>query len=165
MHTSFFPHFTRSWLGLKSSIQSIQDINDFKTEIKLHLKPTRHKHLTKGSKLGNKLLTQLRLGRSFLRDHSFTLGLSDTTACDCGSPHESVTHYLLDCPTYTTDRLTLFGQVAHHISKFNTFSRKRKLEVLLHGYNTNIPDYYHTNISLQHQVQNFVLKTKRFTPV
>ena len=164
MHKSFFPHFTRSWLGLKSSVQEIQDIDDFKAQLKLHLKPARHKHYTKGSKLGNKLLTHLRLGRSYLHDHSFTLGLSDTTACDCSSPHESVTHYLLDCPLYSGDRLTLFGQVAHLIPKFQTFTKKRKAEILLHGFQPNIPDYYHTNISLQYHVQNFVLKTKRFLP-
>ena len=164
MHKSFYPHFTKSWLALHPSIQSINDINEFKTQLKLSIKPARHKHLSKGSKLGNKLLTQLRVGRSYLNEHSFTLGLSDTTSCSCTSPHESVSHYLLDCPLYTRDRLTLLGQVAHHITTFHTFPKKRKLDILLHGYYSNNPDYYHINISLQYHVQNFVLKTKRFTP-
>ena len=106
----------------------------------------------------------LRLGRSYLRDHSFTLGLSDTTACDCSSPHESVTHYLLDCPLYAGERLTLFGQFAHLITQFQTFTKKCKVDILLHGFQPNNPDYYHINISLQYHVQNFVLKTIRFLP-
>ena len=71
---------------------------------------------------------------------------------------------MVDCTLYAQDRLTLIGHVAQIIPEFNTFSKKRKLEVLLNGYNTNNPDYDHINISLQYHVQNFVLKTKRFTP-
>ena len=62
------------------------DICEFKFRLKIHLKPKKQKHFRRGTKRGNSLLTQLRVGRSQLNAHKFTLGLSDTDKCVCERP-------------------------------------------------------------------------------
>ena len=60
---SFFPYMTNLWNKLNVSTQAMQ-LSDFKEQIKMELKPRKHKHFSKGSKIGNKLLTRIRLDGS-----------------------------------------------------------------------------------------------------
>ena len=41
-------------------------------------KPPRYKHFARGNKLSNSLLTKIRVGRSDLNQHKFTIGLVDS---------------------------------------------------------------------------------------
>ena len=112
------------------------------------------------------MLTQLRIGRSRLNDHRYTIGQVDSPQCLCHNPCESTKHYLLDCFLYNKERRTMMEQVLHLIPKFDTFTIKNKLDILLSGYKIDQIDYCRLNVSLQIIVQNFILKTKRFyTPV
>ena len=81
---------------------------DFKNQLKIDLKPKKMKHFTKGSKIGNILLTRIRLARSDLNLHKFTVGLSETSECLCHAQKESSLHYLMDCFLYSGERQTLF---------------------------------------------------------
>ena len=74
---------------------------DFKSRLKEEIKPHKFRHFSKGSKIGNKLLTRLRLERSDLNLHKFTIGQSETPECLCHSKQESSQHFLLDCFLYT----------------------------------------------------------------
>ena len=85
----------------------MKNLADFKTELKLVMKPPTIKHFSKGSKHGNKLITRLRVGRSDLNLHRFTIGLIDTPKCLCRAKEESTMHYLIDCFLYNTERQTL----------------------------------------------------------
>ena len=78
---SFFPNTLKIWNNLPKNIQS-KNLIDFKYEIKRRIKPPRYKHFGKGTKLGNSLLTKIRVGRSNLNQHQFTVGLLD-------SPHRA----------------------------------------------------------------------------
>ena len=71
----------------------VQDVKEFKISIKTIIKPKRHKHFSCGSKQGNKILTQIRVGRSDLKLHQFTIGLSENTECQCHFKSESPEHY------------------------------------------------------------------------
>ena len=62
---------------------------DFKSRLKEEIKPHKFRHFSKGSKIGNKLLTRLRLERSDLNLHKFTIGQSETPECFCHSKQES----------------------------------------------------------------------------
>ena len=54
---------------------------DFKLKLKTSLKPNKIKKKSKGSKVGNILLTRIRLDRSDLNLHKFNTGHSDTPEC------------------------------------------------------------------------------------
>ena len=96
---SFFPYFTKKWNELPQNLKGEGDFSQFKLLLKCHIKPKKHRHFNRGSRRGNSLLTQLRVGRSHLNVHKFTIGLSETEKCLCDEP-ETVTHYLTKCFLY-----------------------------------------------------------------
>ena len=62
---------------------------------------------------GIRLLTRLRLGLSHFREHKFKHSFKDSPnpLCFCGNEIETSTHYLLYCPTYTNERMTLLNKI------------------------------------------------------
>ena len=163
MSNSFFPYFTKLWNSLEKEVKSEPDINIFKDKLKLKYKPTRYKHFNKGSQLGNKLLTRLRLNRNYLRDNSYTIGLSDTPYCDCNMTSRDTTkHFFQDCTLHTEERQALVGRVTEILPTFRTFNKKKQLDILLNGVNVDNRDFFQINVSLQFKVQTYILKTKRF---
>ena len=140
-----------------------RDMNEYKKKLKHIYKPTNYKFFSRaGTKRGSSLMTQLRVGRSKLNDHSFSIGLAETAACRCQAPHESTRHILLQCPLYYSERQILLGRVEQLISRFNTFGMYKKVDILLFGIYPDNPDYYYININLQATFQKFLLSTKRF---
>ena len=158
---SFFPHFTKSWNNLETSHQTEPDLSLFKEKLKLHLKPKRHKHFSRGSKRGNALLTQLRVGRSFLNSHGFSIGLSESPSCLCDR-NETVEHYLISCFLYTEERRTLFNTIERLIPNFLKQNQKRKVEILLNGVNLESEEIDSRNVPITLAVQKFIFSTKRF---
>ena len=51
---------------------------EFKRELSLLLKPKKVKHFKIGIKVSNSMHTQLRVGRTYLNQHLFDIGLSPT---------------------------------------------------------------------------------------
>ena len=160
-NTSFFPNTLKIWNNLSKQIQ-VQDVQEFKTSIKTLIKPKRRKHFSCGSKIGNKFLTQIRVGRSNLQFHKFTLGLSESPECWCHFKSESPEHYLLDCFLYSPERQILFNLFEHYIPTFKNLNKKQKLNLLLNGIDSNDPEYFYLNKTLTIAVQNFIIATKRF---
>ena len=101
---------------------------DFKEKIKTSLKPDKIKHFSKGSKVGNILLTRIRLDRSDLNLHKYTIGYSDTHVCMCHAKQESSLHFIIDCFLYSNDCQTLFNLVEQFIPNFNRLNKRHKLE-------------------------------------
>ena len=56
------------------------------------IKPPSYKHLGRGNKYECKLLTQIRVGNSFLKSDSFKTGHSDNNVCICRQIEDSK-HY------------------------------------------------------------------------
>ena len=159
---SFFLIMTKKYQLLPKSTRSQRDIVDFKEELRNHLVPKKYKFLARGSRAGCILLTQIRVGRSDLNSHSFTVGKTSSPECTCHFPNESVSHFFLDCFLYIEERRTLFGTFEHFIPKFVSFSKRKKLDIILNGFDRDNPDIYSTNVKLQCATQNYVLQTKRF---
>ena len=118
---SFFPNTTKLWNSLPNNIQS-KNLDEFKIDMKERIKPTKYKHFARGSKIGNTLLTRIRVGRSLLNQHGFTIGLADSPECMCHFKSESSEHYFLDCFLYTLERQTLFSLIEHYLYIFLTVS-------------------------------------------
>ena len=139
------------------------DLPDFKEQLKNDLKPKKLRHFSKGSKLGNTLLARIRLNRSDLNLHKFTIGLVDTSECLCHAKKESSIHYLIECFLYSGERQTLFSLVEHYIPNFNLQNKITMFEILVNGINIENPDFNNTNTSISIAVQHFIFKTKRFS--
>ena len=158
---SFFPRFTKVFNNLDFNLQCEHDLPTFKENLKVKLKPRRYKHFNWGCKRGNALLTQLRVGRSFLNGHSFSINLADSDLCLCARP-ESVRHYLTECFLYTEERRLLFNAMEQIIPKFKSFSMEKKTNILLYGINLDSEEIDSRNSKIVYLVQNFIFKTKRF---
>ena len=79
------------WNKLDVSIQLLE-LTEFKQELKKELKPVKYRHFSKGSKIGNCLLTRLILENL----HKFNIGQVDTAECSCHAKYESSLHYFID---------------------------------------------------------------------
>ena len=62
---------------------------------------------------GFTILTRLRLDLSHLCEHTFKHSFQDCLIpfCLCGNRTKTSIHYLLHCPTYTNERLTLLNKI------------------------------------------------------
>ena len=153
-----FHYMSDLWNKLEVSTQLL-DLVDFKNQLKKELKPPKYKHFSKGSKLGNSLLTRVRLERSNLNLHRFNIGQSDSPECSCHAKHESSIHYLIDCFLYAGERQILFNLVEYYIPSFKTMNRNKKYKVLVMGIDPENPEITQT-ISIA--VKNSFLKQKDF---
>ena len=157
---SFFPYQTKNWNSLSRNIQSL-NVEDFKIFTKT-LKPKRYKHFNRGYIFTNTLLTRIRVGRSKLNQHEFSVGKIDSPECLCHHREESPLHYFLDCFLYLRERQTMFQLFEHYIPNFRNFPKKKKLYIILNGININQDEFISTNITLTFGVQKFIMQTKRF---
>ena len=133
---------------------------DFKLALKKHLTPVRYKFLGYGNKIGNKLLTRIRVGRSYLNDHSYQIQMTPSPKCACLFSRESPLHYFLDCTLYTEERRTMIGVLEQYLPKFNTYTKNKKLDIICNGFDKDNIELFKTNVTLQYTVQNFIIKTK-----
>ena len=159
---SFFPYMSKQWNNLDVGTQVLQ-LSEFKEQLKKDLKPKKFKHFSKGSKLGNSLLSRIRLDQSNLNLHRFTIGLSETAACTCHANKESSIHFLTECFLYSGERQTLYKLVEHYIPHFLNKSKIKQYEILVMGINTDQPEFDSTNTTISIAVQKFILTTKRFS--
>ena len=160
-NTSFFPYTLKLWNNLPRELK-VQDVECFKISIKSLLKPKRRRHFSCGSKLGNKFLTQIRLGRSDLQSHKFSMGFSESPECQCHCKYESTEHYFLHCFLYSPERRVLLSLFEHYIPTFKNLNNKQKLNIIISGIDTDDPVFFYLNKTLTIAVQNFILQTKRF---
>ena len=159
---SFFPFVTKIYNSLDLSLRNLPIMEDFKANLKFN-KRRKIKHYSRGiSKYTNSLHTQLWVGQSYLNSHGFKINLKEDDLCLCFRS-ETTSHFFLDFFLYQVESENLFNKISDYLPSFKTFSKSKKLEIILSGFNlTNIePDQ--RNISLAFATQNFILKTKRFS--
>ena len=105
--------------------------------------------------------TQLRLSRSQLNDHLFSIRLSPSSKCLCGAV-ENTSHFLLDCFLYNEERLCLFNDLRGVLEKrIDRYSRNELVQILLNGEYPSDPGKYAHNKQLFSYVQKFLVSTKR----
>ena len=140
--------------------QNTHIFDEFKVKLKSKLKPVRFKHFSYGSRLGNKLWTRIRLGRSSLNAHGFEIQKVDSPSCLCHFKNETPMHYFLDCFLYTIERQLLLDQVGQLVTNFNQMPKYKQLNILMYGFLDN--DFYALNKEIAKHVQTYILQTKRF---
>ena len=158
---SFFPYFSTMWNNLPNTAKC-KSKSDFKDYTNKEFKPKKYKHFARGNKLSNTLLTKIRIGRSDLNQHKFTIGHSDSPQCLCFHREESPLHYFLDCFLYLPERQILFSKIEHHVPQFKNYSKQRKIDLILKGYNPESDEFICLNTTLTIAVQKYIIQTKRF---
>ena len=161
-NNSFFPLFSDFWSKLSSTLRNEKDISLFKENLKPSFKPKRHKHFAYGDKRANTLLCRLRVGRSFLKSHSFSINMASTDRCLCGEI-DTIQSYFLTCFLFQVERNELFDKINQIIPKFKQKSKSDQCSILLYGINSDslLPDPRNRIITFA--VQNYITKTNRFS--
>jgi hypothetical protein len=134
----------------------------FKETIRNTLKPKCYKHFNCGGKYGCSLLTRIRVGRSFLKSHSYSINLADDPACECGHKLERPLHFFTQCTLYSEQRLILHSEIEQFIPKIKRVPHKRQLEIFLYGYEIDNDELSKINKRILTATQHFILNTKRF---
>ena len=108
-----------------------------------------------------KLLTRLRLGLSHLCKRKLKHSFQDclNPLCLCGSEIETSTHYLLHCPAYTNEGLTLLNKIKSINCSILESKDVAVTKVLLFGYNS-LSNSSNTLI-LKSAIKN-IISTQRF---
>ena len=138
-------------------------LDEFKIAIQKHLKPPRYKHFNTGSKLGCALMTRIRVGRSYLNAHSYSIGLAPENTCKCNDrDQETPLHFITTCTIFTDHRSILFTQIEQFIPNFKKLAKKRQYEILMYGYEIDNVELTKINRKILLATQNYIFKTKRF---
>ena len=156
---AFIPNTSRNWNFLPPSIQCCQDRKQLKHSITtLYTTPQPPLFFTLGTKLGNTLHAQLRLGMSRLNAHQYTVQKSTDPACACGHGHENTNHFILDCPIFAAQRKHLIRQVSSHLNiDFQALTNTMKINLLLLGHNVT----KNAAFLIANDFQNFLLSTNQ----
>ena len=111
--------------------------------------------------LGLKLLTCHRIGFSHLKEHKFKYNFQNSVdpLCSCGNDIESIVHFFLHCPNFTTQRQTLLNKLKSINASIMTENENSVVRTLLFGR----PDFnYSTNKEIINATISFSLTTERF---
>ena len=67
---------------------------------------------------------QLRLEKTKLNSHIYTIGISTTQGCLCGHKYETTEHFLLNGFLYTFERNVLISNISGILEKSQTVQGK-----------------------------------------
>ena len=97
---AFFPSAIIEWNKLDPTIQSAESFGIFKSNILKFIRLSPWSFLNCYSHKGIRLMTQLRLGLSHLREHKFNHNFENciNPFCNCGMVIESTSHFFLHYP-------------------------------------------------------------------
>ena len=108
--------------------------------------------------------TRLRLGMSQLSAHLFPFGFVESPRCSCGVAHETVPHYLMDCPLYAAQRERLLVAIRNiiaptlHPATLPILDKDAYIKILLFGSKDLSSEEI---ILLFRATQNFILNSDR----
>ena len=157
---SFFPYCINEWNSLEKDIKYSPSLENFKRSINSLIRPE-ESFCTDSNKYGMKLLTQLRVDFSDLREHRFNHKFNcQSPICSCGNGEETVTHFLLCCPRYShlrSDYLSKISQIVK--SDVTVFPNDHLTDLLLYG-SESFNDV--SNNLILNETINFIFKSERF---
>ena len=157
---SFFPYCINEWNSLEKDIKYSPSLENFKRSINSLIRPE-ESFCTDSNKYGMKLLTQLRVDFSDLREHRFNHKFNcQSPICSCGNGEETVTHFLLCCPRFShlrSDYLSKISQIVK--SDVTVFPNDHLTDLLLYG-SESFNDV--SNNLILNETINFIFKSERF---
>ena len=141
--------------------QETKSISIFKSNILKLIWPKQNNVCYCHNPKGIKLLTRLRLGLIHLCEHKCKHNFQDclNPICLCGNEIENSTHYLLHCPTYTNERLTLLNKIKSINCSILESSDAAVTKILLFGDNTLSSS---SNTIILNSTIEYIISTQRF---
>ena len=158
---SYFLSTIIEWNKLDSNFRNSERLNSFKLKILKFIRPTANSNFRCHKPVVVKLLTRLRLGLSHLREHKFKHSFQDTLnpLCSCGKEVETTFHFLLSCPNYSDERLTLLSKIRNINSNILENTNSQITRFFLYGDKNFTAS---TNFVILNSTIEYMLATKRF---
>ena len=157
---SYFPSTIIEWKKLDSNIRNSETLNIFKSKILKFTKSTTNSIFGYHNPIRVKLLTRLRFGLIHLCEHRFKHSFQDTLnpSCSCGKEVKTTFHFLLSCPNYFDERLTLM-KIRNINPNILESTNSQITQFFLHGDKNFIAS---TNFIILISTIEYILATKRF---
>ena len=130
----FVPSNVIEWNKLDLNVGNFKGLTGFKSKVLKFIHPSENSMFLCNNPKGIQLLTRLRLGLSYLRDHKFKHNFQDTlnSICNCGENIETSCHYLLHCLLYANERLALLNVIQSIDNSSLELTDSHIVEVLLY---------------------------------
>ena len=132
---SFFPYCINRWNTLDGDIKYSPSLENFKTGINSVIRTGLGSFCCNRNKYGMKLLTQMRVDFSDLRDHRFNHNFNcPSPICSCGIEDETSSHFLLCCPRFANLRGAYLGDISQIVkSDITILPTDHLTQLLLYG--------------------------------
>ena len=101
---TFVPYCIREWNELHVSIRTATTLPQFKKELIKCIRPPKRSTCKIDDILGIKLITRIRFGFSYLREHKHRHNFPVSPICSCGTEPETTEHFLLRCQRFSQIR-------------------------------------------------------------
>ena len=147
---SFIPKTIKEWNNLPEDFKNQPNYDIFKRQ--LTDKDLCNSLYHYGNRNVNIIHAQLRMNCSNLKNDLFKLHVADSPSCSCTNPIEDATHYFLECPLYTDQRVNLIADLSQ-ITEVD-------VDVILHG-KEELP--FENNIKIFQAVHEFIITSERFS--
>ena len=157
---SFFPYCINEWNSLEKDVKYSSSLENFKESINSVIRPE-ESFCTESNKYGMKLLTQIRVEFSDLREHRFNHKFNcPSPICSCGKGEETATHFLLSCPRYSHLRSEYLSKISQIVkSEVTVFPDDHLTDLLLYG-SESFNDVSNSLILVE--TINFIFQSERF---
>ena len=160
---SFFPDAIASWNILMGifNYKVIPSLGLLKKDIISLIRPVAKSFFKIHDPTGVRYLFQLRVSLSPLKGHKYCHNFIDTPPgiCHCNQRIEDTSHFLLSCPYYTFQRVTLINSIKAILLKVNLIHLEAQWKLYLYGDpSISIAD---NKIILLSTIKN-IKETKRF---
>ena len=132
---SFFPDAIKLWNTLMPYFSEMPTLSELKNHLLSLFRPTQKSIFNVYDPVGTKILFQLRLGLSKLRNHKKNHNFSDTPCdrCLCKTGIEDTKHFLFDCPFYARHRAALASSVCRILADKNLTHLANTEHLYLYG--------------------------------
>ena len=131
----FFPSTIIEWNNLDSTLWNSKSFVIFKNSILKFIRSSPSNVFNCNNYKGVRLITQLRVGMSHLREHKFKHNFQDclNPICSCGLNIESTSHFLLHCPTFNDEQYILLSTFNKTDCKLLELTKSSLSQILLYG--------------------------------
>ena len=151
---SVFPDCIRKWNNLPVEIREIDDKKEFILKTSTVFKDNKlYNGVTR--KLGI-IHAQLRMRCSNLKEHLYSLHVSDTANCICSNEIENCDHFFFSCQLYNDHRQAFLDKIIESVQHYDVTVNTK---LLLFG-NEKLPDAINMKVSIL--VEKFIHDTERF---
>ena len=160
---SFFPSTIIEWNNLDPTLWNSKRFAVFKNSILKFIRPSPSNVFNCNNYKGIRLITQLRVGMSHLREHKFKHNFQDclNPIYSCGLDIESTSHFLLYYPSFNDGRFndTLLSTLNKIDCKLLELTKSSLSQTLLYG--NTLFDKEKNTLILNATIE-YILSTERF---